>query len=91
MAIVISAADPELEWPGDYYWARWDDAQGASSQKDGGDQLTNFDFAGRQIRDPAKANWQVNVGPISGGIKEGVVVYYFFGFMFVPPTGVDII
>ena len=36
VALLISAADPELEWLGDYHCVRWDDAQGAWSQKDGG-------------------------------------------------------
>lgn len=84
--------DPNADWPGDYHWARCDDVATSSwSQKDGGDQVTNFDFAGQPISNPATANWSVNQGPI--GKTEGnegsdpneyVVAYVFYCFMFVP-------
>lgn len=86
--------DPNANWPGDYHWARCDDpAQFQSwSQKDGGDQVTNFDFAGYPITSPATANWTVNQGPIgSGDNNEYIAVYTFYCYMFVPPSGVNII
>ena len=83
--------DQTANWPGDYHWARCDDLASSSwSQKDGGDQVTDFDFAGQPITDPSTANWRVNQGPI-GDQNEYVVSYGFHCFMYVPPTGVDII
>jgi hypothetical protein len=86
--------DPNANWPGDYHWARCDDPDKYTSwsQKDGGDQVTNFDFAGNLIIDPAQANWRVNQGPISkSDTNEYVVSYDFCYFMFVPNSGVNII
>ncbi|MBY6142113.1 hypothetical protein KUV26_21985 [Leisingera daeponensis] len=89
--------DPEANWPGDYHWARCDSLSPMSwSQKDGGDQVTNFDFAGKPITDPASANWRVNQGPIqtSGTGKdfnEYAVTYGFYCYMFVPDGSVNII
>lgn len=85
--------DPTANWPGDYHWARCDDL-GASqwSQKDGGDQVTNFDFAGQPITDPSTANWTVNQGPISSSNNdEYIVAYDFYCYMFVPDGAVNII
>lgn len=80
--------DPNANWPGDYHWARCDDlANSKWSQKDGGDQVTNFDFAGQPITDPSTANWRVNQGPISStDSSEYQVTYDFVCFMFVPYT-----
>lgn len=85
--------DPEANWPGDYHWARCDALEPMSwSQKDGGDQVTNFDFAGQKITDPSKANWMVNQGPISSkDLKEYVVSYDFYCYMYVPDSGVSIL
>ena len=85
--------DPKADWPGDYHWARCDDLRARSwSQKDGSDQVTNFDFAGHPITDPARANWRVNQGPVSQhDSNEYQVTYGFFCYMFVPDGGVDII
>lgn len=86
--------DPDAQWLGDYHWARCDDNVyfNSWSQKDGGDQVTNFDFAGAPIIDPSKANWRVNQGPIgSGDSNEYKVTYGFHCFMFVPNSGVSII
>jgi len=83
--------DPTANWPGDYHWARCDDtAAWIWSQKDGGDQVTNFDFAGESITDPSTANWRVNQGPLSDG-NEYRVSYDFAYYMYVPNTGVTII
>ncbi|MCJ8175093.1 hypothetical protein [Pseudomonas viridiflava] len=94
VALMISTAG-DANWPGDYHWARCDDSSGACnswSQKDGSDQVTNFDFAGRAITDPATANWTVNQGPVSStDSSELVVEYDFYCFMFVPEQGVNII
>jgi len=86
--------DPNANWPGDYHWVRCDDPETYSSwsQKDGGDQVTNFDFAGQPITNPAKSNWQVNQGPIgTSDANEYVVSYDFYCFMFVPQSGLNII
>lgn len=88
--------DPNANWPGDYHWARCDDNVNFSSwsQKDGNDQVTNFDFAGQPITNPATANWRVNQGPIGGPQKDNdeyVVSYDFYCYMFVPQNGVNII
>lgn len=85
--------DPDANWPGDYHWARCDSLSPMSwSQKDGGDQVTNFDFAGQPITDPAIANWRVNQGPISKtDSNEYLVTYGFYCYMYVPDSGVTII
>lgn len=86
--------DPNANWPGDYHWARCDDniTFTSWSQKDGSDQVTNFDFAGRPISDPATANWRVNQGPIGkNDSNEYLVTYDFYCYMFVPTNGVNII
>lgn len=99
VALMVSPAG-DANWPGDYHWARCDDSNGACnswSQKDGNDQVTNFDFAGHPITDPSTANWTVNQGPISGPQgtpdlgDDQVVEYVFHCFMYVPETGVNII
>jgi hypothetical protein len=85
--------DSNANWPGDYHWARCDTLTPMSwSQKDGGDQVTNFDFAGNLITDPSTANWRVNQGPISSSDQnEYVVSYDFYCFMYVPSSGVTIV
>ena len=99
VALMISAPDGK-DWPGDYHWARCDDNVTFSSwsQKDGSDQVTNFDFAGNPISDPATANWQVNQGPIQPDKSQPdynpsdlLIGYVFYCYMFVPNAGVDII
>jgi hypothetical protein len=93
VALLISPADSLVDWNGDYHWVRCDTANCASwSQKDGTDQVTDFDFAGNKIRDPRNAIWKVNQGPRSKtNPKDFLVNYDFFGFMFVPAGGVKII
>jgi hypothetical protein len=85
--------DANANWPGDYHWARLDDlTTGSWSQKDGGDQVTNFDFAGQPITDPSEANWRVNQGPIGGGDNnEYIVSYDFYCYMYVLDGSVNII
>ncbi|MFL5353033.1 asparaginase domain-containing protein [Archangium sp.] len=97
VALMISPAG-DANWPGDYHWARCDNSSGGCdswSQKDGPDQVTNFDFAGNVITNPATANWTVNQGPIASGSPDAgddqVVDYAFYCFMFVPTSGVNII
>jgi len=97
VALMVSPAG-DANWPGDYHWARCDNSSGfcdSWSQKDGNDQVTNFDFAGKPITDPSTANWTVNQGPIGQGLPDAgqdqVVEYAFYCFMFVPDTGVEII
>ena len=94
VALMISTAG-DKNWPGDYHWARCDNSAGACdswSQKDGSDQVTNFDFAGNPISNPISANWTVNQGPTSKqDPSELVVEYDFYCFMFVPEQGVNII
>lgn len=89
VALMISTSDPSVSWPGDYHWARLDDLKaGLWSQKDGGDQVTNFDFAGNLIKNPSTANWTVNQGRMIQGDPSDIVVSYdFFTYMFVPYGG----
>ena len=93
VALMISSPDTELGWPGDYHWARCDNTWSAVlngnpmewSQKDGTDQVTNFDFAGNPITDPQTADWVVNEGRIQPSSDNDVVISYpFFAYMFVP-------
>jgi hypothetical protein len=100
VALMISPAGDQL-WPGDYHWARCDNSDGPCdswSQKDGSDQVTNFDFAGNLITDPSTANWTVNQGPIQPDKSQPnfnsndlIVDYAFYCFMFVPDSGVNIL
>lgn len=94
VALMISPAG-EGGWPGDYHWARCDNSSAACnswSQKDGGDQVTNFDFAGKPISNPMDANWTVNQGPVSKTDDRALIAEYgFYCFMFVPEQGVNII
>ncbi|MET0623450.1 MAG: hypothetical protein ABW250_10765 [Pyrinomonadaceae bacterium] len=102
VALMVSPAG-DANWPGDYHWARCDNSSGGCnswSQKDGNDQVTNFDFAGNPITDPSKANWTVNQGPITATPgqppppdlgQDQIVDYAFYCFMFVPTSGVNII
>lgn len=94
VALMVSPAG-DANWPGDYHWARCDNSTGACnswSQKDGGDQVTNFDFAGNPIIEPSLANWTVNQGPAGNGNNDDLSVEYgFYCYMFVPDTGVNII
>jgi len=92
VALLIS--EPQEGWPGDYHWVRCDNTWAAIngdvpmqwSQKDGPDQLTNFDFLGFPITDPRHANWVVNQGAAHRGGPDLVVSYDFYAYMFVPGT-----
>jgi hypothetical protein len=94
VALVISLGDNSISWPGDYHWVRCDNMNTFDewSQKDGSDQVTNFDFAGQRIADPSNANWTVNQGPmISGSPNDVIISYKFYAWMFVPESKVSII
>ncbi|MDP9170724.1 MAG: hypothetical protein M3N54_08915 [Acidobacteriota bacterium] len=95
VAVLIADADDSVGFPGDYHWVRCDDLElSAWSQKDGPDQVTNFDFAGAAISDPFSANWSVNSGPFGTtqlGARDFYVTYHFQAWMFVPSQGVNII
>ncbi len=108
VALMISPMGTDSNWPGDYHWARCDNSTGACnswSQKDGSDQVTNFDFAGNAITDPSVANWTVNQGPVPAPEasstspvappaqiqSDNIVNYNFYCFMYVPYKGVDIL
>jgi hypothetical protein len=88
VALMISTTDASISWRGDFHWARLDDLKTSSwSQKDGGDQVTNFDFAGNLIKDPSTANWTVNQGPVIKDNPNDIIISYdFFTYMFVPCT-----
>jgi len=99
VALMISPAG-DNNWPGDYHWARCDDNVDFNtwSQKDGSDQVTNFDFAGNPITNPVTANWTVNQGPVQPDSSQPdynpddmVAVYTFYCFMFVPNAGVNVL
>jgi hypothetical protein len=93
VALLISQRDESVDWKGDYHWVRCDETNCISwSQKDGTDQVTNFDFAGNIIEDPRNAVWEVNQGPRSKTDPADFIVNYeFCGFMFVPIGKVKII
>ena len=93
VALLIASPDYSVSFPGDYHWVRCDDLDSSRwSQKDGPDQITDFDFAGNPITDPSSANWQVNAGPLdTTGSRDFIVTYWFRAWMIVPDTGVDII
>jgi hypothetical protein len=94
VALLISPADPSISWPGDYHWVRCDigSPYNSWSQKDGGDQVTNFDFAGKPISDPSMSNWTVNQGPMIANNPDDVVVsYQFYAWMYVPYGQINII
>ena len=98
VALLISAAynPQQTGWNGDYHWVRCDaiDTFDSWSQKDGNDQVTNFDFAGHLITNPKQSNWIVNQGPFSGTPDypdDIFAAYDFYAWMFVPATGVSII
>lgn len=105
VALLISESDESVGWPGDYHWVRCDsivlnadEIAGSPvyfstwSQKDGSDQVTNFDFAGKKITDPATANWTVNQGPLTTAETDDyVVTYKFHTYMFVPNDTITII
>jgi len=94
VGLMISVPDKKIGWPGDFHWCRcdntWDAVSNGArmmfSQKDGGDQVTNFDFAGFQITNPAHANWSVNEGSLTNSMSplQAVVTYNFYAFMYVP-------
>jgi hypothetical protein len=93
VALLICPADPGVGWRGDYHWVRCDDLETSTwSQKDGPDQMTDFDFAGVSIEDPSKANWTANQGPMpdSNG-PDYFTKYSFRAWMFVPHRRVDIL
>jgi len=98
--------DPKAKWGGDYHWVRADSVDTVNktiswSQKDGGDQVTNFDFAGKPISDPATACWKVNQGPLKDiypdkekfrdDYNDMIVSYIFHTYMWVPSSGVEIL
>jgi hypothetical protein len=91
VSLLFSSPDANVKWPGDYHWVRRDE-NGTWSQKDGTDQVTNFDYAGHPILDPAASNWTVNEGPMDSSNPADVVIKYkFYSIMFVPDGKVDII
>lgn len=99
VALLISVADSKIRWRGDFHWVRCDEPLGRIwSQKDGPDQVTNFDFSGKVIKDPSTANWTVNQGPRrhrrttpKAGRFAIETVYKFQAWMFVPFGRVSII
>jgi hypothetical protein len=94
IALLIAPAIPAAKFVGDFHFVRADrlgDDPPSWSQKDGRDQITNFDFAGAPISDPSRANWTVNAGPKKPGQPDFVVTYAFITYMFVPAMGVAII
>lgn len=94
VALLIAPANADGTFDGDFHWVRCDNLDlnpSTWSQKDGPDQVTNFDFAGAPIRDPCQANWTVNNGPSEPGEPDVIATYKFECYMFVPRGGVKII
>ena len=94
VALLIATADDNVGFGGDFHFVRCDDFESSSwSQKDGPDQMTNFDFAGDPISDPSRATWTVNNGPFNTA-KPGAdyyIKYWLRAWMIVPGTGLPII
>lgn len=95
VALLISVANSKIRWRGDFHFVRCDGPSGRTwSQKDGPDQVTNFDFSGKVIKDPSTANWTVNQGPHRRrhATPSAIhTVYNFQAWMFVPFGRVSII
>jgi hypothetical protein len=94
VALLVSVANSSIRWRGDFHWVRCDDPSGTTSwsQKNGRDQVTNFDFFGNPIWDPSEAKWTVNLGPFYlSGTSAKQVLYTFGAWMFVPFGKVTII
>jgi hypothetical protein len=93
VALLMSTEKRSIGWKGDFHFVRCDDPSGCVwSQKNGPDQVTNFDFAGHPISDPSHAGWTVNQGPVHLGGKTAKQTLYVFGvWMFVPFGKVSII
>jgi hypothetical protein len=95
VALFIASPDASATFNGDFHWVRSDDDELSSwSQKDGTDPATDFDFAGRPIENPQKANWTVNAGPYKATKPcqpDFIVTYWFRAWMFVPYGRVSII
>ena len=93
VALLISRPQPARGWRGDFHWVRSDNSKCTTwSQKNGSDQVTNFDFAGKPIRDPRQSNWVVNQGPTAKSKTTALrVTYSVKKWMYVPDSGVDII
>ena len=81
----------------DYHWCRCNIPYSSDkntkydswSQKDGNDFVTNFDFAGNLIENPAEANWIAPSLDYKGKITY--IVYTFHCFMYVANNSVNII
>jgi hypothetical protein len=93
IALVISKPKAKIGWNGDFHFVRCDQRNGGKwSQKNGPDQITNFDYAGLPIRDPSSACWIVNQGPADPSRSTAVrSEYQFAAWLFVPYETVDII
>jgi hypothetical protein len=93
VALLICPADASVGWEGDYHWVRCHDLETSSwSQKDGPDQITDFDFAGMPIADPSQATWTANQGPApKSGSPDFFTTYSFRAWMLVPHRGVEIL
>lgn len=93
VALLLSEPDEPSGWRGDYHWVRCDTREcNTWSQKSGYDQVTNLDFTGRPIVDPANSKWQVNQGPDNPGSATALLVEYSLEYwMFVPYGKVNII
>lgn len=99
VALLISVADSKIRWRGDFHFVRCDAPDGKHwSQKNGPDQVTDFDFAGNLIKDPSTANWVVNQGlehhrrPTPKAPRSEIrILYRFEAWMFVPFGRVSII
>lgn len=93
VALLISSQNEKIKWLGDFHFVRCDDREaGRWSQKNGPDQVTNFDFEGKLLVDPSKACWVVNQGPHTPIGKTAIEsVYFFSAWMYVPFNKVDII
>lgn len=91
VALLIAQPDAKMSFPGDFHWIRCDDLDSSSwSQKDGPDEVTTWDFAGRPVVNPRKADWTTNCGPDGTG-RDLFISYDFRAWMYVPHGRVSII
>jgi hypothetical protein len=91
VALLIAPAAANAPFRGDFHWVRCDNLKNSYwSQKDGPDQITDFDFGGELIRDPVTANWRFNNGSSDAsapGTPDYWATYKFIAYMFVPHGG----
>lgn len=94
VCLLVSESNNQYGLKANYHWVRCDDNRDFSlwSYKMGAGMISNLDFAGKPISDPAIANWSINQGLVlADEVFSLSVVYKLVTYMFVPGGRVDII